>query len=165
MRVVTRILGIGNTLMGDDGIGPHVAELLRDGPHAADWLVHDRANADMGTLPYFMEPGRIIVVDALDIGAEPGDIYRFTPADAGLVSLRSTTTHGTGVGQVVAAARLLGKDPDVVVYGVQVDDVRPNPDRLSPAVAGAALKVARLIEEELLTEVNDAQETYYEEVV
>lgn len=165
--VTIRILCIGNTLMGDDGVGPHVAALLREGAHASDCLIHDMPNADMGTLKYFREPGRIIVVDALDIGAEPGEIYRFTPADAGLVSLRSNTIHGAGVGQVIAGARLCGVDPDVVIYGIQVDDVRPNPDQLTPAVAGAALKVTRLIEEELLAEVSDEEQTYpyLEEVV
>lgn len=153
--------------MGDDGVGPHVAALLREGRHASDWLIFDMPNADMGTLRFFRQPGRIIVVDALDIGAEPGDIYRFTPSDAGLVSLRSNTLHGDGVGQVIAGARLCGADPDVVVYGIQVEDVCPNPDQLTPAVAGAALKVVELIEEELLSELPDEDLMYQqiEEVV
>ena len=62
-----------------------------------------------------------------------------------MTSLRSNNIHGMGVPHLVANARLTGADPEVIVYAVQVADVRPRPDRLSPAVAAAVPDVVAMI--------------------
>jgi len=146
----TTVVGIGNTFMGDDGVGPFITRLIRENDHAGLSVnVIDRPNADMGMLKHFRESQRIIVIDGLDVGGEPGSVYRFTPLSAGMVSLRSNNIHGMGVGHVVASAWLCGACPDVIIYGVQVGDVRPNPDNLTPEVEDAARCVAELVEGEL----------------
>lgn len=146
----TTVLGIGNTFMGDDGVGPLVARLMRARDRGWNSVeIIDRPNADMGMLRHFRESQRVIVIDAMDIGSDPGSVYRFTPDDAGLVSLRSNNIHGMGVGQVVANAALCGAAPDVIVYGIQIGDVRPNPDTLSAEVIEAAHSVVELVEAEL----------------
>lgn len=146
----TMVLGIGNTFMGDDGVGAVVARLVREQTHETVGAeIMDRPNADIGVLSHFRGTPRIIVIDAIDIGAEPGSVYRFTPDDAGITSLRSNNIHGMGVGNLVAYARLAGADPEVIIYGIQVGDVRPNPDTLTPEVAQAAQEVAAMVEHEL----------------
>ena len=54
-----------------------------------------------------------------------------------------------GVPHLVANARLTGADPEVVVYAVQVGDVRPRPDELTPEVAAAVPAVVAMIREDL----------------
>ncbi len=66
-----------------------------------------------------------------------------------MTSLRSNNIHGMGVPHLVANARLSGADPDVVVYAVQVGDVRPRPDQLTPAVAAAVPAVVAMIREDI----------------
>jgi len=53
------------------------------------------------------------------------------------------------VSYLVTAARMAGASPDVTVYAVQVGDVRPNPDRLTPPVEAAVAPTADLIAEEI----------------
>ncbi len=145
------VLGIGNTLMGDDGVGAIVARefaLLDLGPDVA---VVERPNAEMGLLKHFLDSDVVIVVDALDAGSEPGAVFRFTPDQAGITSLRSNNIHGMGVGFLVTNARLSGIDPHVVVYGVQVGVVGPRADSLSEPVAEAVPHVVEMVRNELAT--------------
>jgi hydrogenase maturation protease len=149
--LVTRVtvLGIGNTLMGDDGIGAVVVRRLAERGLAEDVRVIERAAADMGLVRYFLDSERVVVVDALDAGAEPGSVFRFDPDDAGVTALRSNNIHGMGVGYLVTNARLIGARPEVVVYGVQVGDVRPRPDSLSACVHEAVEPLVEMIERDL----------------
>lgn len=145
----TTIVGIGNTLMGDDGVGAVVARSIASRGLPERVTVVERPIADMGLMRHFLDADRIIVVDALDAGAEPGSIFRFDPDEVGVTTLRSNNIHGMGVGFLITNARMWGAWPEVVVYGIQVGDVRPRPDQLSPEVQEAAERVQHLVEEEL----------------
>lgn len=130
------ILGIGNTLMGDDGVGPVVARacVLRV-PDTCDVVIGETAG--MALIPLFLQGVPLLVIDAIDVGAEPGEVFRFKPDDAGVTGLRSNTLHGCGLPYLITTARLRGCDPDVTVYGIQVGNVMPDPDTLSVPVADA----------------------------
>lgn len=142
------IVCIGNTLMCDDGVGAAVArELERIGVPEGTAL-HVRQNADMGLVGLLRESAAAIAVDAVDLGAEPGTVFRFTPDEAGLTRMRSHNIHGMGLGYALTHARLLGADPEVVVFGVQPGDIRPLPDTLSTEVAASVERVAALVAEE-----------------
>jgi hydrogenase maturation protease len=170
------VIGVGNTLMGDDGVGVTVVRgLLTDGPsvagevpevgpvsagcgrHLPDALgpgvdVVLGESAGLALVKHFRESRAVIVVDGLDAtaqGAQPGEIFRFTPDEAQVTALRSNTIHATGVPQLVTHARLAGADPEVIVLAVQVGDVRPRPDELSEPVAAAAVRVRELVADEL----------------
>ena len=71
----------------------------------------------------------------------------------GVTQLRSNTIHGMSVSHLVTTARLAGAQPDVLVYAVQVEDVRALPDTLSPRVLAQVRDAADMIEAEL-TEVS-----------
>jgi hydrogenase maturation protease len=147
----TAIVGVGNTLMGDDGVGVQVARsLLGEGPLPDGVEVVLGETAGMALLPYFRECRSVIFVDAIDAGAEPGAVFRFDPDEAGVTRLRSNNIHGMGVGYLLTTARWTGADPEVVVLAVQVGDVRPVPDTLTPEVAAVVPEVARMAREEAL---------------
>ena len=169
------VIGVGNTLMGDDGVGVAVVRQLlaeaghdvtpeHGGPVAAgvgrhipgafgpglDAVVGETAG--LGLIGHFRASRAVVVVDALDAadqGADPGQVFRFDPDEAGVTALRSNNIHGMGVPHLVANARLTGADPEVVVYAVQVGDVRPRPDELTPEVAAAVPAVVAMIREDL----------------
>jgi hydrogenase maturation protease len=129
------------------GVGRHIPDAFGPG---LDAVLGETAG--LGLIKHFREADAVIVVDALDAsgqGAEPGQVFRFGPDEAGVVSLRSNNIHGMGVPHLVANARLVGADPEVVIFAVQVGDVRPNADTLSPAVAGALPAVAAMVAEEI----------------
>lgn len=149
MKQKITVLGIGNTLMGDDGVGAVVVRELSRLDLGPDVTIVERPNADMGLLRHFLDSGTVIVVDALSAGSEPGAIFRFTPDEAHVTSLRSNNIHGMGVGFLITNARLSGADPNVIVIGVQVGVVGPKGDVLSAEVADAVPHMVELVQSEV----------------
>ena len=143
------IIGIGNTMMGDDGIGVRVAEALADRDLGPRVEVVVGSVAGMALIGHFLESETIIVVDGIDVSAEPGSVYRFDADDAGITALRSHTSHGLSVPDLVRAARLSGASPRVLVFGIQVGDVSMRVDELSPALARAVEATADLVKAEV----------------
>jgi len=137
------VLGVGNTLMTDDGLGAAVIRLLaeRNLPKHVT-LVADET-AGMRLVRHFRESDVVFFVDAISTEAKPGAVFRFAPEDAGIDKLRANNIHGMGLSYLLAAARFTGADPEVVVYAVQVGDIRPNlDDELTEPVREAAKFVA-----------------------
>jgi hydrogenase maturation protease len=143
------VIGIGNTLMGDDGVGVRVAEELLAAGVGPGAEVVVGSVAGMSLVGHLLDSRHVIFVDAIDAGDEPGSIFRFDPDDVGVSNLRSNTIHGMSVSYLVTSARMSGARPDVIVYGVQVADVSCCPDMLSPPVEDAAVRVIELVAEEV----------------
>ena len=142
------MIGIGNTLMGDDGVGVRVAEelLLRDlGPDVA---VVSGGTDGMALSHHFRDADRVLVVDAIAAGDTPGSVFRFTPEDAGITELRSHTSHGLSLPNIMLAAKLQGAAPDVVIYAVQIGDITCGFDTLTPDVEAAVADVADMVAQE-----------------
>ena len=149
MRGNVTVIGIGNTLMGDDGVGVRVAEMLEDrqlGNHVRVVVGH---TAGMALVEHLLEADRVIFVDAIATDDAAGSVYRFTPEQVSLNPTRSHTSHGLGIPALLQAAALSGASPDVVVYAIRVSSVGPDADTLSPEVAQAAHAVADMIGAEL----------------
>jgi len=145
------ILGLGNPLRGDDGVGPRVvAERLRRG------LPDGVAAVDGGTggldLLHLLEGWeRAVIVDAAELGRKPGEFLRFTPEEAHLVgSLASLSSHNAGLADALALARALGKTlPDIVIYGVQPERMDWE-EGLSPALEAVLPQIVTAILEEIV---------------
>ncbi|HEY3374764.1 MAG TPA: hydrogenase maturation protease [Candidatus Aquicultor sp.] len=145
------VIGIGNMLMGDDGIGIAVAEALLPVLSSHGVNVVTGGTAGMGLIRHFLESDVVIVIDAIDAGngVAPGTMFKFDPDEAGITNLRSTNTHGMGVSYLITNTRLMGVSPKVVVFGIQVGDVRENDCILTEPVAASMNRVCELVLEEL----------------
>lgn len=138
MQSMTLILGLGNPLRGDDGIGPRVIEeVMRRGlPEGVSSL--DGGTAGLDLLNVLEGWKRVVVVDAADVGREPGQFLRFTPDQARLVEAEdSFSLHHAGLGEVLALADVLGQTlPELTIFGVQPARVGWG-QGLSPVVVAA----------------------------
>ncbi|MBS3909962.1 MAG: hydrogenase maturation protease [Actinobacteria bacterium] len=144
------VLGVGNTLMGDDGVGVAVARGLVAELEDSPVSVVLGETAGMGLMRHFRESDVVIVIDAVAAEAEAGSIFRFNADEADIVHLRSNNIHGMGVPHLISNARLVGADPEVIVFGVQVGDVRPRDEVLTEPVAAAVPRVRALVIDELV---------------
>lgn len=141
------ILGVGNVLMGDDGIGPRLATALeRDAAHLpAGSRIVDGGTLGLPLLPVLDGAGALLVLDALETGSPPGTVIVLVgDACEGALGQR-LSAHQVAVADLLAAARLTGFQGDIAMVGVQPCDLTPGLD-LSPDVAGAfpaALAAAR----------------------
>ena len=122
----TVLIGLGNVAMSDDGLGVHAIRDLRRriGDHARDVEMIEGGTAGLMLLPHLVDARRAIIVDAVDVGAAAGDLVRMRADDPLQLRAARMSTHEIGACDLIAAALLLGADPEqIIVYGLQPSSV------------------------------------------
>jgi hydrogenase maturation protease len=134
----TAVIGLGNPLMGDDGFGLVALERLRD-----DWRLEGGVElADGGTwgmalLPLIETADRVILLDAIAAGKEPGEVVVLERDGLPIYLSRKLSPHQVDMKDVLAVAELRGTLPlETVAIGVQPESVEMRIG-LSPAVEAA----------------------------
>jgi hydrogenase maturation protease len=122
-RVV--VIGVGNLLMKDEGIGIHALEALQQIDLPADVeLVDGGTSPDL--IAYTKAGDRLILIDSAKAGGEPGAIYRFKPEDVSPETTHLTSAHELGVSQNLSLMSLLGNRPaDTVIIGIEPGEIAP----------------------------------------
>ncbi len=146
------VIGIGNPLHGDDGIGIHVVRRL-EGRLPADVELVEGGVLGLDLLPFLEGKEKALFVDAVDAGEEPGAIFRFSPRQLPRAETPPPVSlHDLGLYELVGAARLLDQCPrEIIVIAVQVKSLRLG-SGLSAEVEAAIPAVCRLVEEEFKEE-------------
>jgi hydrogenase maturation protease len=143
----TLVIGLGNLLRGDDGVGIRVIQSLT-GQKLPDGVeVVDGGTQGLGIVSLMEGRKRVIVVDAANVGKAPGEFACFTPADARLLGDdEHLTIHGAGLRDALLLAQALQVLPDdVVIVGVQPanldwdDDLSPEVEAAIPQIVGRIL--------------------------
>lgn len=134
----TLILGIGNLVMTDDGIGVRVAqELARRYRFPDDVKVLDGGTLGLDLLPHLEGVGRLLIVDAVMTGEAPGTVVRLEGEQIPAVFATKLSPHQMGLQDLLSVAALLGHAPaEMVLLGVQPAELEIG-DALSPAVERA----------------------------
>jgi hydrogenase maturation protease len=132
----TLILGIGNLLLSDDGVGVHFVQRLeatRKLP--GDVQVVDGGTAGLDLLYYLQDISKLIVVDAMQTGGPPGSFRRLTGDQVPAYMALKMSPHEIALPDMLAAAHLRGLyPPEVVIWGVQPGSLELGVE-LSPEVA------------------------------
>lgn len=116
------VLGVGNVLLKDDGLGPLVVRELQESYQNPDVSFLDGGTLGLDLLAYLEGYSCLLVIDALDIGQEPGSIFCWQGKTLQGLS-RQVSFHQVGLKELFHAARLLDLDLDIVVVGIQVEDL------------------------------------------
>lgn len=144
------LLGVGNPLMHDDGIGPRVVELLASGyDFPEDVEILDAGTMSLAILSLLAGRDHLIVVDAVRAtGHAAGAVMRLSP-DQLAPSQVHHTMHDVALADVLQAADIIGSAPSTVaVVAVQIQDVEEWSEALSPAVeASVPIAAAAVIDE------------------
>jgi hydrogenase maturation protease len=148
MRVV--VLGIGNLLMSDEGIGVHAVEALQRRFVLPDIVeVVDGGTTGMELLPDLQGAGHLIVIDAVRVGKPPGSVVRLEGDAVPAFFKTKLSPHQVGLSDVLAALRFSGSAPEhVVLIGVQPVSLDLKME-LSPEVAARLDQVLDLVTAEL----------------
>lgn len=144
-------MGIGNLLLRDEGVGVHVAMALEELPLPEGVEVVEGGTLGFDLLGYFEGVEKLVVVDALKGGGEPGSIYKVRPEQLKASKDRPLSLHQVGFLEVWETAKLLGFEPEVVIIGIEPKDLGWGME-LSPEVRSKLDKVVELV----LEEVKDA---------
>jgi hydrogenase maturation protease len=143
----TLVLGIGNVLMGDEGVGVEVVRRLQGLPLPAGVECLDGGTGSFALLEPMGRAALIILVDAAIDEAPPGSVRRLTPRFSRDYP-RSLTAHDIGLKDLLDAFHLLGEPPPVVLYAVSVrPPAEPGMDLSAPVAAAVPGVVRRVLGE------------------
>jgi hydrogenase maturation protease len=119
------ILGIGNILLGDEGIGVRVIEAMRSLPLPEDVELGDGGTGGADLVEIMSHRRKVIVVDAMAADREPGQIMRLSPEDLAPSPGASVSLHEFGLLEALTMAGRLGCAPaEVLIIGVQPKEIR-----------------------------------------
>ena len=154
------VIGLGNTDMGDDGIGVRLVELLREQRDRGEWggpAGPGRCEVELVLAdgdPFLAgaciaEGGSVLLVDAVDMRRAPGSCRVFRPEDADFpASTSGPSTHSLATSQIVEIARGLGCAGSLRLMGIQFAEARPGRG-LSPEVREKVPEMLERIKEEV----------------
>lgn len=117
----TLVLGLGNTIMSDDGVGPRVIERLRDsGRLPVTVSCMDGGTLGLDLLPYLEGIHRLIIVDAVELAQPPGTTVCLKGDDVPVALETKLSPHQMGMKDLLAVARLMGQLPEeIILIGAQ----------------------------------------------
>jgi hydrogenase maturation protease len=143
----TLILGIGNLLLCDEGVGVHAARALAQRTLPANVSVVEAGTAFLDVLPEIEKADRILLLDAMEGGAAPGTLYR-VPFDE--------CVHP----DMLASSRVLfmagnNRTPEVIVFGIEPARIEWGTE-LSPAVQ----RVIPAVQQAILNELNRGTDSF-----
>ncbi|MGA3044804.1 MAG: HyaD/HybD family hydrogenase maturation endopeptidase [Bryobacteraceae bacterium] len=116
----TVVVGVGNTILSDDGAGVHAARRLQDDPRVPQGVtILDGGTLGLELIPYVSDASRVLFLDAVNSGEAPGTLARMTGNEL-LGTSGGMSVHQLGVADLIAALALVSAKPqDIVVLGVQ----------------------------------------------
>jgi hydrogenase maturation protease len=139
------ILGIGNLLLGDEGVGVHVVRYLEAmGPLPEGVECLDGGTGSLVLLEPMQTAGRLILVDATCDGRPSGTVERIVPRFASDFP-PSLAAHDIGLRDLLESFYLTGDSADVVLYAVSIELPQDMTTELGPAVAAAVPGLAKAI--------------------
>jgi len=154
------IAGVGNRLLGDEGLGSHIIDSLSRIPLPSDVSIIDCGCDLLSIIPCLNEPRKIIVIDAVRAGGKPGRIYRFDYSKLQTTQAQMQSAHQIGPTDALGLLRrvypALSKC-EIIIIGIEPKAIEPGAE-LSEEIIQSFSNVKRLVLKELLLCSTDWQE-------
>jgi len=144
------VLGIGNLVMSDDGVGVRVVQQLqREYRFGENVEIMDGGTLGLDLLPKLEGIDHLIVVDAVETGRKPGTCVRLTGEELPVALETKVSAHQMGLKDLLSVARLLGHSPgEMVLIGVQPGSIEMDTE-LTAVVEAKVDVLARMVLDEL----------------
>ena len=144
----TLVLGIGNVLMGDEGVGVYVVRELahRELPPGVECL--DGGTGGFHLLGAMQDARRIIIIDATADGEPVGTVKRIQPRFSKDYP-RTLTAHDIGLKDLLDAFHLFAERPEVVLFAVSIEFPQPIRIGLSPDLRAELPRILAAVQTEL----------------
>ena len=139
--VTTKIIAVGNSLYGDDGVGEAVLNALTDIPELENVELIDGATDALGLIDYFVDTDHVIIIDAASMDKTPGTIAVFDADQVNLmIKSDHLSLHGISLAETFEIAKYAKSLPGkITIVGIE-------PQQLTVA-AGLSEPVAQAIPE------------------
>ena len=144
----TLVLGIGNLLMGDEGIGVHLVRRLERTELPSEVRCMDGGTGSFVLLEPMQQARRIILIDATVDGQPAGTVRRLEPRFSADYP-RTLTAHDIGLKDLLDAFHLLGSPAEVVLFAISIAPLHEMGDERSPELAARVEEMLRQVAAEL----------------
>ncbi len=146
------VLGVGNVLLRDEGVGVRVArevEALGPGALPPGTAIVDGGTLGLDLLPLIEDAAALVLIDAVDLRAAPGAVRVLREDKLRSALGRHMSSHQVGIGDLLAAARLAGTLPEqVALVAIQPERVEIGLE-LTPAIEATVPTAVALVRDEL----------------
>lgn len=148
MRVV--VLGIGNTIMSDEGVGVHAVGALRRAYTLPDFVdIIDGGTSSMELLDDLADVDLLVVVDAVKAGKPEGTLVRLADSEVPVFFRSKLSPHQIGLSDVMASLEFVGQFPKrMVVIGVQAENFELGLE-MTPLIASRVPELVAMVAAEL----------------
>jgi hydrogenase maturation protease len=152
------ILGVGNLLLSDEGVGVHVAQRLMHMALPPEVHVVEGGTDGFGLVNVILEADRMILIDAVKGGGQPGSIYRFDIDDCPpYPDLFKTSVHQISILEVINLSSLIGSTPQTTIIGVEPLCLEMGME-LSPQIEAKIPKIIQMVHEEVAVSLGNNQD-------
>ena len=147
--MATLVLGLGNTIMTDDGFGVRAVETLSARYcFQGEIRLFDGGILGLDLLPRLEEVERLLIIDVLEMQSPPGAVFRLEGGEVPRAFASKLSVHQVGVQDLLAVSELLGHLPqEVVVWGVQPECIEMGTELTATVAAALEPVVAGVLEE------------------
>lgn len=148
------VIGIGNILLRDDGIGIHTINELIKEDAICDASFIDGGTSTFDLLSYFIENNEIIIIDSLKGGHDPGTIYKITPEELGSFIKTNSSLHDVQVLDIIKQANLIGYFPKVTIIGIEPEEIFYDME-LSFTIKNELPSIIKIVKEEIKNKIGE----------
>ncbi|MCM2264176.1 MAG: HyaD/HybD family hydrogenase maturation endopeptidase [Desulfuromonadales bacterium] len=143
------VLGLGNTIMTDDGFGVRAVEALSSRYRfPGDVRLLDGGTLGLDLLPHLEEIDHLLIIDALEMQAPPGTVFRLEGDEVPRAFASKLSVHQMGVQDLLAVSELMGHLPrELVVWGVQPESIEMGTELTATATTALAPVIEGVVEE------------------
>lgn len=144
------VLGVGNLLMSDEGLGVHAIGMLEQGFEFPENVrLVDGGTSTQELLGDLESLDHLLIIDAVDAGKEPGAMIRVENEDVPASFTTKLSPHQVGISDLLAMLKFKGCEPRrVVLFGIEPEVLKLGMD-LSPKVAARVPEVVGQVVDEL----------------
>ncbi|MGD8989225.1 MAG: HyaD/HybD family hydrogenase maturation endopeptidase [Syntrophobacterales bacterium] len=144
------ILGVGNLLFTDEGVGVRVAEALQDRYEFPENVrVVDGGTLGLNLLGIISDTDHLIVVDAVRNNGDPGTLYRLAGEEIPKRIRAKNSLHQVDLLEALTCCQALDKVPETVIIGVEPEDITTLGIELTPTVSARVEDLVNRVLEEL----------------
>jgi hydrogenase maturation protease len=143
------VLGLGNSIMTDDGFGVKVVNTLSSRYHFQGKIrLIDGGTLGLDLLPHLEDVQSLLIIDALDMRDNPGQLFRIEGEDVPRAFASKLSVHQMGLQDLLAVAELQGHVPTkLVVWGVQPECIEMGTDLTSTVESAVEPVVQKVLNE------------------
>lgn len=144
-RTKLAVLGMGNELLKDEGIGVHIIRCLENVPDLGPVRLVDGGTSP-DAIDLIQDVERLIIVDAAYGGGEPGTVYRLSPKE--VQAQKPSSVHDLTIVNMLWTMNFLGCVPEVTILGIEPKEIDWGLE-LSPELAKRLPQILQLVTEEI----------------